>query len=101
MFHHTICGLTFEHRINTCIACLENPRDRETWWAAVYGVAQSRTQLKRRSSSSSGFVKFKLKIRLREWLDLPEKSGFPGGTSVKELACQCKRCKRHGVNPFP
>ena len=25
---------------------LENPRDRGAWWAAVYGVAQSRTQLK-------------------------------------------------------
>ena len=23
--------------------CLENPRDGEAWWAAVYGVAQSRT----------------------------------------------------------
>ena len=32
---------------------LENPRDRGTWWASVYGVAQSRTQLKRLSSSSS------------------------------------------------
>ena len=26
-------------------SCLENPRDREAWWAAVYGVAQSRTWL--------------------------------------------------------
>ena len=34
-------------------SCLENPRDRETWWAAVYGVTQSRTRLKRLSSSSS------------------------------------------------
>ena len=34
-------------------SCLENPRDGEAWWAAVYGVAQSRTRLKRRSSSSS------------------------------------------------
>ena len=25
---------------------LENPRDREAWWAAVYGVRQSQTQLK-------------------------------------------------------
>ena len=32
-------------------SCLENPRDGETWWAAVYGVAQSRTRLKRLSSS--------------------------------------------------
>ena len=34
-------------------SCLENPRDRGAWWAAVYGPAQSRTQLKRLSSSSS------------------------------------------------
>ena len=34
-------------------ACLENPRDGGAWWAAVYGVAQSRTRLKRLSSSSS------------------------------------------------
>ena len=34
-------------------SCLENPRDGGAWWAAVYGVAQSRTRLKRFSSSSS------------------------------------------------
>ena len=34
-------------------SCLENPVDRGAWWAAVYEVAQSRTQLKRLSSSSS------------------------------------------------
>ena len=34
-------------------SCLENPRDGRAWWAAVYGVAQSRTRLKRLSSSSS------------------------------------------------
>ena len=34
-------------------SCLENPRDGRTWWAAIYGVAQSRTRLKRLSSSSS------------------------------------------------
>jgi len=34
-------------------SCLENPRDRGAWWATVIGVAQSRTQLKRLSSSSS------------------------------------------------
>ena len=33
-------------------SCLENPRDGGTWWAAVYGVAQSRTRLKWLSSSS-------------------------------------------------
>ena len=35
-------------------SCLENPRDGGAWWAAVYGVAQSRTRLKRLSSSNSG-----------------------------------------------
>ena len=34
-------------------SCLENPRDEGAWWTAVYGVIQSRTQLKRLSSSSS------------------------------------------------
>ena len=33
--------------------CLENPRDGGAWWAAVYGVAQSRTRLKQLCSSSS------------------------------------------------
>ena len=27
-------------------SCLENPRDGRAWWAAIYGVAQSRTRLK-------------------------------------------------------
>ena len=34
-------------------SCLEDPRDGGAWWAAVYGIAQSRTRLKRLSSSSS------------------------------------------------
>ena len=34
-------------------SCMENPRDGRAWWAAVYGVAQTRTRLKRLSSSSS------------------------------------------------
>ena len=37
----------------TQCSCLENPRDGGVWWAAVYGVAQSQTRLKRLSSSSS------------------------------------------------
>ena len=32
-------------------SCLENPKDKGAWWAAVYGVAQSQTRL---SSSSLG-----------------------------------------------
>ena len=38
-------------------SCLENPRDGGAWWAAVYGVVQSRTRLKRLSSSSKKNMK--------------------------------------------
>ena len=38
-------------------SCLENPRDGGAWWAAIYGVAQSRKQL---SSSSSRAMVYKL-----------------------------------------
>ena len=34
-------------------SCLENPRDRGAWWAAVYGVTQCQTRLSRLSSSSN------------------------------------------------
>ena len=50
-------------------SCLENPRDGGAWWAAVCGVAQSRTQLKRLSSSSSSSRATK---------------GFPGDVVVKD-----------------
>ena len=37
-------------------SCLENPRNRWAWWASIYGVAQSRTRLKRLSSTSSSCI---------------------------------------------
>ena len=37
-------------------SCLENPRDGGAWWAAVYGVTQSRTWLTWFSSSSSSII---------------------------------------------
>ena len=40
-------------------SCLENPRDGGAWWAAVCGVAQSQTQLKRLSSSRGSFIQEK------------------------------------------
>ena len=45
-------------------SCLENPRDGGAWWAAFYGVTQSRTRLKRLSSSSSsmGIIRSRLVI---------------------------------------
>ena len=34
-------------------SCLENPRERGAWWAAIYGIARSQTRLMWLSSSSS------------------------------------------------
>ena len=52
-FHFSL-SCTGEGNVNPLqCPCLENPRDVEAWWAAIYGVAQSRTRLKRLSSSSS------------------------------------------------
>ena len=41
-------------------SCLENPMDGGAWWAAVHEVAQSQTQLKRLSSSSSSWDRLKV-----------------------------------------
>ena len=53
-------------------SCLENPRDGGAWWATVYGVAQSRTGLKRLSSSRYVIV-FLLRSNhlLISWLQSP------------------------------
>ena len=45
-------------------SCLENPRDRGAWWAAVYGVAQSRIRLKRLSSNSSRTVTYQAPLSM-------------------------------------
>ena len=37
-------------------SCLENPRDGRAWWAAIYGVTQSRTRLKWLSSTSHTYM---------------------------------------------
>ena len=55
-------------------SCLENLRDGGAWWAAVYGVAQSWTRLKRLSPSSS-------------------RQGLPWWLRSKESTCQCRKVK--------
>ena len=60
-------------------SCLENLMDRGPWWATVHGVTKNRTQLQQ--------------LSMHTW-------GFPGGASGKEPACQCRRCKRHGFDPW-
>ena len=58
-------------------SCLENPRDGEAWWAAIYGVAQSRTLLKQLSSSSSRqeirtvFIRV-LAVKMERWAQIKE-----------------------------
>ena len=60
-------------------SCLENPRDGVAWWAAIYGVAQSRTRLKQLSSSSSSrlikmnliFFTLLLANFVSDWLNVP------------------------------
>ena len=54
-------------------SCLENPRDGGAWWAAIYGVAQSRTRLKRLSSSSRLVIAClpRSKCLLISWLQSP------------------------------
>ena len=54
-------------------SCLENPRDGGAWWAAVSGVAQSRTRLKWLSSSFSS-------SNIKPW-------GLPGWHSSQKSAC--------------
>ena len=48
-------------------SCLENPRDGGARWAAIYGVAQSRTRLKQLSSSSSSSVNIIPKPKTLKW----------------------------------
>ena len=61
-------------------SCLENPRDSGAWWAAVYGVAQGWTRLKRlsSSSSSSSFVASSLEILVTTWAHLLASEGGGG-----------------------
>ena len=53
VLRHSFLSLTDWNSNPLQYSCLENPRDGRAWWAAVYGVAQSRTWLKRLSSSNS------------------------------------------------
>ena len=47
-FHFSLACIGEGNGNSLQCSCLENPRDGRAWWAAVYGVAQSRTRLKRR-----------------------------------------------------
>ena len=61
-FHFSLSGIGEGNGNPLQCSCLENPRDGGAWWAAVHGVAQSRTQLKQLSSSSMYMSIFILKL---------------------------------------
>ena len=54
-FHFSLSCIGEEYGNPLQYSCLENPRDGGAWWAAVYVVAQSQTQLKGLSSSNTKF----------------------------------------------
>ena len=59
-FHFSLSCIEEGHGNPLQCSCLENPRDRGTWWAAVYGITQRRTRLKQLSSSSSSMESRKM-----------------------------------------
>ena len=60
-------------------SCLENPRDGGAWWAAICGVAQSRTRLKWLSSSSSSMYACSIAQRCLSLCD-PMDCSLPGSS---------------------
>ena len=81
-------------------SCLENPRNGGAWWAAIYGVAQSRTRLTWLSSSSrsryADYTLFmaeskELKSHMIKVKEECEKSGFKNSTF--------KKLQDHGIHP--
>ena len=88
-FHVSLSCIGQENGNPLQCSCLENPREGGAWWTAVYGVAQSRTQLKRLSSSSRNH--FKVTLPLVEFsIDKLDKHGsfqLFGTCSVKSVHC--------------
>ena len=76
-------------------SCLENPRDRGAWWAAISGVAQSRTRLKQLSSSSSSSSSMpspqKSDEQTQQSVLLPFTSDF-GPEATLNKGCCCYGC---------
>ena len=75
-----------EHGNPLQYSCLENPMDRGACWAAVYGVTQSRTRLKRLSSNSSSILPWEVDMATHSnilawripWTEEPDRVQFMG-----------------------
>ena len=85
---------------------MENPRDGGAWWAAVYGVTQSRTRLKQLSSSSSSSILLSVhlpwEVVSSQWRGgvclvrgrLPWQGALVEGTDVpRRVAAECSALK--------
>ena len=70
-------------------SCLENPRDRGAWWAAVYGDIQSHTQLKQLSNSSSSRL---FDSSHSDWHEMVPHRGFDLHFSGNEFMCLLAIC---------
>ena len=81
-------------------SCLENPRDGGAWWAAVYGVAQSQTRLKRCSSSSSSKVALVVKNLLANARDMRDMGSIPGSGRSPGGGHVCGQKSLAGYSPW-
>ena len=52
-------------------SCLENPRDRGAWWAAVYGVAQSWTRLSDLAAAVAALRKILYLVHKSKYMKIP------------------------------
>ena len=68
---------------------MENPKEGGAWWAAVYGVAQSRTRLKRLSGSSSGSDGKASACNVGDLGSIPGLKRFPGDRKGKPFQYSC------------
>ena len=80
-------------------SCLENPRDGGVWWAAIYGIAQSRTRLKWLSSSSC-FIDYPKAFVwiITNWGKLLEKWEYQTILPVSWETCM--RVKKQELDPY-
>ena len=93
-FHFSLSCIGEENGNPLQCSCLENPMDRRSWWAAAYGVAQSRTRLKRLSSSSSSSSKVNVDRHKPYKHTLWD---FLSGAVAKTL---CFQCRGPGFDPW-
>ena len=74
-------------------SCLKNPRDRGAWWAAIYGVAQSQTWLKRLSSSMHPYVHRSIIYNSQDmeapWVLISKGKDKEAGVCVCVCVCVC------------